>query len=437
MNKKLFLIPVAFGLALWIVYDIFSKAETGDRFEVVVPDLAKDTSAEGLKRVCVYLDNSGSMKGYVDFASIANGAQAQASVIGTLSNMMDNVHSVYNIEAICKCGGFNYEREAFLKGMENFSIFKGAVTELHNMVQMVADSTRKEDVSVIATDMVMSYGKAKLEAERDSFYNFHQLAQLGAQVHNAMEKCKNKGLSVMVLQYYSDFNGKYYYNYTENLKANVNKNQLMKKRPFYLVAIGAEENLKSMMVNNVCNKANHVYSSFEMDAPSKKETYSIQEDKNCRVAWIIGDPDNKGNDGSIMTNTEFGDEPSTLYFICKKIAIPGYISLGDDGKLVPEWDTSIVSNVEEMAIETDSIQKFKVILMPHSKLQTSNRAWIRLNSNIDWIANASTNDDTQGDITAKTWGFSTVIQNINKAYRGTEKPKAEKIAEFTFNVIIK
>lgn len=436
MNKKILLIPLLIGLAIWIVLTLFRDSKTGDNFEMAVPELSQDASVKNIKRISVYLDNSGSMKGYVDFATVVNGAQAKASIIGTLSNMMDNVHSTYNIEPICKCGGFNYERRAFLKGMENFSIFRGAVTELHNMIQIVADSTKKEDISIIATDMIMSYGKKKLETERDTFYNYHQLVQLGAQVHNAMEKCKTKGLHVMILQYYSDFNGKYYYNYTENLKPNKNSNRLMKDRPFYILVIGTEANLKSMMENNCFNKGNHIYASFDMGEPKGKQKYSIELDNNSKVAWNIGDSNNKGSRGSIMTNAKFGNEPSILYFSCKKINIPNYINLTEANKLVPEWDSSIISNVEEVATESVSEQRFKVTLNPHAGLITKENVWIRLNSEAKWIANASIDDDTNGDFPTKTWGFSTIMRNINKAYRGFTEPKAEKIAEFTFNVII-
>lgn len=437
MNKKLFLIPLAIGLAIWIIFDFFSTAETGNHFEMTVPELSQDASSKSVKHVSIYLDNSGSMKGYVDFAGVNNGSQARASIIGTLSNMMDNVHDTYNIESVCKCGGFNYARRDFLRGMENFSIFKGAVTELHNMIQLVADSTSKNGVSVIATDLVMSYGKNKLIAEKDSFYNYHQLEQLGAQVHNAMEKCKNKNLQVVVLQYYSDFNGKYYYNYTENLKPNKYANTLMTNRPYYLVVLGSEENIRSMMANNCFNRADHVYASFYMGEPKHTQKYILEMDDNSRVAWNIGDPDNTEAKGSIMTNTGFGDETSVLYFSCKKINIPNYICLTDEGKLVPEWDSSVISRVEEVSVGTASTQKFKVTINPHNKLRTSNDVWIRLNSNVGWISDASTDDDTIDDITKKTWGFSTVMQNINKAYRGTKDPVAEKVAEFTFNVIIK
>lgn len=436
MNKKIFLIPLAIGLVIWIVYEIFRPTATGDQFEMVIPEMSQDASGKGVKQVCIYLDNSGSMKGYVDFANVVNGAQAKASIIATLSNMMDNVHSTYGVKAVCKCGGAEYESNAFLEGMEDFSIFRGAVTELHSMIQSVADSTRKSDVSVIATDMVMSYGKNKLLAEKDTFYNFHQLEQLGAQVHNAMKKCSEKGLQVVVLQYYSDYNGRYYCNYTENLKLNNNGSVMMKNRPYYLIVIGTEANIKSMMANSCFNKASHVYASFDMGEPTGKQEYSVELDANSRVAWNIGDPNHTDVQGSIMTNTSFGAEPSVLYFSCKKFAIPPYVSLTDNSRLVPEWDTSVVSNVEEVTAAGASTQRFKVTLNPHNSLSSSDNVWIRLNSNIDWMSAASTDDDTQGDITGKTWGFATVIQNINKAYRGTATPAAEKVAEFSFRVII-
>lgn len=436
MNKKVFLIPLAIGLAIWIVFELFKTTETGNHFEMAVPELSLDASSKNVKHVSIYLDNSGSMKGYVDFAGVDNGSQARASIIGTLSNLMDNVHDTYSIESVCQCGGFNYVRRDFLRGMEDFSIFRGAVTELHNMIQLVVDSTSENDVSVIATDMVMSYGKNKLIAEKDSFYNYHQLEQLGAQVHNAMEKCKNKKLQVVVLQYYSDFNGKYYYNYTENLKPNKYANILMTNRPYYLVVIGSEDNLRNMMANNCFNRADHVYASFNMGEPKHTQEYIVEMDDNSKVAWNIGDPDNMKAQGSIMTNTSFGEASSVLYFSCKRIAIPNYICLTDEGKLVPEWDSSVISRVEEVSVGTGSTQKFKVTINPHNKLCTSYDVWIRLNSNVDWISEASTDDDTKDDISKRTWGFSTVMQNINKAYRGSKEPVAEIVAEFKFNVII-
>ena len=105
MNKKIFLIPIAIGLVIWVVLELFRTTDTGDLFEMTVPELSQDASVKSIKHVSIYLDNSGSMKGYVDFASVVNGSQAKASIIGTLSNMMDNIHSNYGIESVCNCGG--------------------------------------------------------------------------------------------------------------------------------------------------------------------------------------------------------------------------------------------------------------------------------------------------------------------------------------------
>lgn len=437
MNKKLFIIPIAIGLIVWILVTILTPENTGNHFKMIVPTKAERTKSQSIKKVTIYLDNSGSMKGYVDFAGIAGSKEARASIIGTLSNFMDNIHATYNIDATCTCGGTSYDRKGFLKGMENFSIFKGKITELHKMIQNASETISKSTISVIATDLVLSYGKTKLIAEKDSFYNFHQLSALGAQIHNAMEKCKSKGIEIAVLQYYSDFNGNYYYNYTENLKPNAYIGKLMKNRPYYLVVLGTKENIKGIMANNCFDEMQHVFCSFDFDPKeTKEEIFKVSMADSSNVSWLIGDPNNPTNTGSISTNNNFGNVKSELYFTCKRIYIPQYICLNEEHKLTPDWDKSVIENVEEISCDDTNEQKFKITMLPHDKLATTENVWVKLNSNTSWFDTSSTNDDTKGVIDKKTWGLSTVLQNMNKAYRGSTTPSAQTIATFTFNIRI-
>lgn len=46
MNKKIFLIPLIIGLAIWIVLNIFEKSKTGDDFEMTVPELSQEASVK-------------------------------------------------------------------------------------------------------------------------------------------------------------------------------------------------------------------------------------------------------------------------------------------------------------------------------------------------------------------------------------------------------
>ena len=61
MNKKIFLIPLIIGLAIWIVLNIFEKSKTCEDFEMTVPELSREASVKNKRRISVYLDNSGSM----------------------------------------------------------------------------------------------------------------------------------------------------------------------------------------------------------------------------------------------------------------------------------------------------------------------------------------------------------------------------------------
>ena len=433
MDKKFILIPLGIGVALLLLITIFSKDKTGNHFQMTYPDVKKESSV-GVDSVTVYLDNSVSMKGFVDFAGISS---VKSSMIGVIGNMMDNVFSKFRKEAVCFCGEKSYNRRQFLDGMENFSIFSGQTTELHKMIQEVSRKSKANDVSIIVTDMILSYGSKELLNHKDTLYNLHQLDNLGAQVHNAMTSCKSKGLDVMVLQYLSPFNGSYYCNFTENLRPNRFAGKMMENRPYYMMVIGKKELLKSMMGNHCFDKPAHVYASFKMDDDNMATQDFQVKAKGGMVSWLVGDPDNPDNDGSISTTANFGEERSTLLFSCKRFDLPEYVSVDEQGRLKPDWDKASIENVEQIDENADEMT-FLVSMKPHNQLQTADGVWVRLNSDVSWVSLASTDDDTKGDdISGKTWGLSTVISNINKAYNGKPEMDIQAIAEFKFNIIIK
>ena len=440
MNKKVLLIPVAIGLLIFIVFQITKKETTGNNFEMTIPNSAVLKSGDsGLKSITMYLDNSGSMKGYLDFASMPNGNEANATFISTLSNFMDNAKKTYDIDPKCFCGGKEYDRQSFLKEMQNFKIFNGAQTLLHNEITELADNTSDSSVVVFASDMVLSYGKQTLNA-KGKYYNKQQLDQLGAYVHNAMTNVhgRNNELQVLLLQYYGDFNGRYYYNYTENIEPNIYRDTLMRNRPFFLFAIGKKEYLIGMMETPVFPKPVHVYATFDMPANRTQQKFTIEMDNNA-VAWIIGNPDPQYADqpGTIMTNAEFGDAVSTLRISYPRFETPAFINVQENGKLVPVWDTGVINSV---TIESDAKaprQNLIVELNPHKRLSTTTGVKIQLCSYNGWIDAATTDDDTkESDISGKTWGLSTIVNNINKVYRSNEQLEPETVAELKFDIII-
>lgn len=439
MNKKVLLIPVAIGLIIFTVAQIIKKDETGNRFEMVIPEVDKDAASDKeLKGLTMYLDNSGSMKGYLDFANMPNGNQANATFIGTLSNFMDKVKSAYKIEPVCQCGGSTYARGGFLQGMENFSIFKGAVTELHKAISDLASVATDSTVAVLVSDMVLSYGRKTLES-KGQFYNKQQLEQLGAYVHDAMTDAKDRNLHALVLQYYGDFNGRYYYNYTENIVPNCYKDTLMRNRPYYFLVIGKETLLKGLMAKQAFTKPVHIYATFDMPAPNKKQAFELKQ-RNNDVAWIIGNPDPKYAEasGTLMTNADFGDAVSSVEVSYPRFDVPGYINTQKDGKLKLVWDETIIKNVSIESNAEAATQILAITFKPHKELHTTPNIKILLCNDNDWVDAATTDDDTDGlDISGKTWGFSTIVNNINKVFRSTEKLTPETIAELKFDIIIK
>ena len=430
MRKKFILIPVGAGLVLFLLFSMFSKEETGNSFKMTYPVVEAETDTT-VDSVVIYFDHSGSMKGFVDFAGLPSG---KSSIVGVLGNMMDNFFDKYHAEVVCFCGEKSYTRQQFLNGMENASIFNGQTTELHKMIREISEKTDEKMISVIATDMVLSYGKPELINQKDTFYNRHQLDNLGAQIHNAMTSCKKKGLDVLVLQYVSSYNGLYYCNFTENLKPNLYRGEIMKDRPFYLMVLGNKNKLKSLMAKHCFNKPRHIYASFPMDSSVAEQDYNVAI-KDGSVSWLVGDVSNMEQPGSISTTADFGDAMSQIELTCKRFEIPGYVSTDVNGQLTVTWDESCIDSVREL---TDSPNEMKLVvtLKPYNQLATTEGVWVRLNSDVSWVNNSSTDDDTKGDsLEGKTWGLNTVISNINKAFRGESESEPEKVAEFKFNII--
>ena len=176
-----------------------------------------------------------------------------------------------------------------------------------------------------------------------------------------------------------------------------------------------------------------------MPEPDKKQTFEVKQ-RNNDVAWIIGNPDPKYAEasGTLMTNADFGDAVSSVEISYPRFEIPGYINTQKDGKLKPIWDETIIKDV---SIESDAeaaTQILAITFKPHKELHTTSNIKVQLCSDNDWVDAATADDDTNStDFSGKTWGFSTIVNNINKVYRSTEKLTPETVAELKFDIIIK
>lgn len=391
----------------------------GSKAEMTINFAPTNQSAD-IKGVTMILDNSGSMKGYVDFAGYPEG---KGTMISEYSGVITNIKSKTGVSADVICGGSNYNQQTFLDGMNNMSIFRGATTELESLTRdavKVADDTT---VSIVASDMILSAGLQRINFSNDPYYNRHHLEQLAAALHSEISDLKTKGLDLIVVMYKSDFNGKYYYNETENkVNGNAFRQTLMKDRPYYLLMLGTQRNLEYIIENTLTGSETAIFTSFVCNG-SQTSSFKINANKH----WSVGTlPDGMV---TIYSPNDLQGNAYTFNISCDPIQMPKYVPANACQAQITKGqsltDVSVSSDYSNWTIGTKTYDQM-----------VSEECEVTLV--VDWAnsyASIGVDDDTQGDAAAlegKTWGMGTVMDNLFKAYN---KPASSVLISIPFNIM--
>lgn len=429
MNKKLFWIPIGIIIIILILWPN-PKGPRGGRFLAKIP-VVESTKAK-VSGLDLFIDFSGSMRGYIDFSGLPNSSEAKNTMLSTVTTFLDNVESNYQINTVSYCGKKTYAKDVFRQAMQNKSIFNAGTTLLQQMIAEASVKAGKTNVVAIVSDMILSYGRTKILAENDTAYNKHHLDELGGAIHSAMSSVKSKGLDVILLQYYSSFNGNYYYNYTENLKGLASyKGILMKDRPFYILLIGEKDCLKSILNKDCLKESENVYSSFGLEAGDMKPIDYIINEENSSY-WAKGN--DEGEDGVFWTTSNLGTEKTKFKIECNDFKVPSYINKRSISVKVNES----IESVDISKIHYDeqySSLTLVVNLKPFNQLKKEGTAEFSVISSNSWKDNVNIDNDVAqavDKIERRTWGFGTILSFIDLAFHGKQKTDGETIAEFSF-----
>ena len=426
MNKKLIWIPVGVAVLILLIYEIAKpKSEYGSNFTM------KCTTIKGpnapLKNVVLYFDNSGSMKGYTDFIGYPD---AKKSIVSSTVNGLTNL-SVSNLRIECGTTVID-DILQYQEKLTTGTLLNGAITELDKMLRNASEQVSDTSISIIVTDMVLSYGKGELVSKKDNWLNKHNLSDLGSSVYNTVKKIKEeKDAHFLILQYLSDYNGKYYYNCTENLimPKNLKYDSLMHNRPYYIVVIGKKEALKPIINKECFTGYANMYTSFGLDETDYTEQ-PFTADKPHTGGWSLGNKNDKA--GCLVADNKQNGTTFAISF--DTFEIPKYI---DANYKVGSYSENI-----EM-VEYRSNKEFTVKLKPcTTSKDTVKAAWFTLESPAgnNWAAKCSIENDNDveikslKDMESKTWGLNYVIDNIDKAFFPKERPD-DRVATINFNIV--
>ncbi|WDF67684.1 hypothetical protein PQ465_15390 [Sphingobacterium oryzagri] len=243
------------------------------------PFVVSDPIAE---KVNVFIENSGSMDGYVngitDYESVLSDIIVEANHYYGKQNL--SVSFITDKPYPAKISNIN----SFFKSLDPkkapFNVGAKSVSELNELFRLVLDSTAKNDISIFVSDCIYSLDKSSSTINALVFQQNLTKAVF-------LDKSKEFPVSAYLIQLFSSFTGTYYDHNNNKVKL---KNE---SRPYYIWILGEESLLKQFLSkikpkqyrgfgNSYFMTANHVdHVAFELLASTNKlgRSRSHRQDK--------------------------------------------------------------------------------------------------------------------------------------------------------------
>ena len=420
--KKVFLYILLGVVVVVVVISIVipPKNQFGTLAKIEVPG-KNDVKSDLIKNVTFIIDNSGSMQGYINFSgNQPEFKDAKPSLPSKVGDFMSNCTNILQANTVAECNRKIYDMSQMMIAFNNYSAFSGPITEVNKLFEIAASKVSSDSsICVVVSDLVLSHGPVALRQKKDIYLNFRNLAGLKTSIRNQFYKLKNEDKGVLIVKYESEFNGKYYYNYTENQENCTFKDSLMQKRPFYVVAIGKTKALKQLC-NSGCIPGGYtqIFTSLSLDKEDMMvENYSVSQPSE-QPQWTLGCPDAKKMSEasnlpfSLSMGRNIKTVSSKFSFTFPQFTLPIYVN----DTIVPEFDTSVLTSVSNL---TD-LKSFDVVTRPYEELPKVANLTVTFKSNqyVDF-SQSSTLDDIKISMTeleGKTWGFEAIIEALYEVY---------------------
>lgn len=226
----------------------------------------------------VYVENSGSMDGYVKGATdFENAVYSFLSDVqhADLGDRPDSM-STKNVLILNYINSEVLEQKPdvreFIKALEpsDFKMKGGkrGTSDMSNIIGTIISQTENNDVSILVSDCIFSPGKTYKANDNADEYIVAQ--QIGIKSHIVEELAKNPNFSIVVMRLMSQFDGIYYNKFDDG-------QYIKNNRPFYIWLMGDRAHLKALLnkVNIGQIKGSGVQNIFMISNPLSNLTYSI------------------------------------------------------------------------------------------------------------------------------------------------------------------
>lgn len=216
--------------------------------------------------VNVYIENSGSMDGYV--VGVTEFEQAVYNYLTDIkiSGVTDSLNLFYINSRVIPQGS---DIEDFIQRLDpsTFQARGGnrGISDISNVIESILSVTQKNEIAILVTDGIFSPGRGRDASQ----YLVNQ--QIGIKRLMADYLQENTNTAIIMYQLSSQFSG-YYYN-KEDSRIRINE-----QRPFYIWVIGDVKNLNNLrqQVPESKFKGSGIQNSFSITCGNKVVNYAVK-----------------------------------------------------------------------------------------------------------------------------------------------------------------
>lgn len=371
----------------------------------------------------VYVENSGSMDGYVKGATdFENSVYSYLSDIqlAKLGARTDSIASSKNNLELNYINSQILQQpsdvQAFIKALEP-AVFRQrggnrGTSDMADILDKIIEQTTNNDISVFVSDCIFSPGRQyRLRDNADEYLVAQQIA---IKSHFAEKMSQDPNFAIVAMRLVSQFNGLYYNKFDESKSINSN-------RPFYIWLMGSSKQLKRLMntVNVSEIKGSGVQNIFMASQPNKTLSYGILPQQ--RIGMF--NPD-KSNPKTTITNAKVDSKGGNNRFQLAVGVDYSHMLLPDEYLMNP--DNYTISNKAytiEIVKNSNQSSSYTHIIKLNLVQPIISKGTIKISlQNLlpSWISTYT--DEVGLDINAdgameKTYGLKYLIGGIYDAYK--------------------
>ena len=220
-------------------HDYRRSAPKDEKKEVIAPP---ELSIPELRKVIFFIENSGSMLGYVSQANEFKNSLVSLAYLPEFDKINKSFYFINGTSNLNKKSRIYTEYEGndpeiFKNNLNKkaFSVGDPKFSDLNKMFEIALDSAKEDQISVLISDCIYDVGE-----------DTDPLTALRIEIKKTQQAFRNRldkeNIQTLIIKAYSKFNGSYYY---ASKKGSENISD--KERPYYIIFFGNTELLNKLL----------------------------------------------------------------------------------------------------------------------------------------------------------------------------------------------